>query len=79
MFAGPQITDVCKREKPKAIVYDQEFAELVQDAGKRRKRFVAWFDGEDGKPGLRRSAAGGPDRPRRHAPTSSRRPRRAAW
>jgi fatty-acyl-CoA synthase len=50
MFAGPQITDVCRREKPKAIVYDQEFAELVQDAGKRRKRFVAWFDGEDGKP-----------------------------
>jgi len=50
MFAGPQITDVCKREKPKAIVYDQEFAELVQEAGKRRKRFVAWFDGEDGAP-----------------------------
>jgi acyl-CoA synthetase (AMP-forming)/AMP-acid ligase II len=50
MFAGPQITDVCKREKPKALVYDQEFAELVQEAGKRRKRFVAWFDGEDGAP-----------------------------
>ena len=50
MFAGPQITDVCEREKPKAIVYDQEFAEMVEDAGKRRKRFVAWFDGEDGKP-----------------------------
>jgi acyl-CoA synthetase (AMP-forming)/AMP-acid ligase II len=50
MFAGPQITDVCMREKPKAIVYDQEFAGMVEDAGKRRKRFVAWFDGEDGKP-----------------------------
>jgi acyl-CoA synthetase (AMP-forming)/AMP-acid ligase II len=50
MFAGPQITDVCAREKPKAIVYDQEFANLVAEAGKRRKRFVAWFDGEDGKP-----------------------------
>src|SRR4051794_28081764 len=49
MFAGPQITDVCAREKPKAIVYDQEFADLVADAGRRRKRFVAWFDGEDGK------------------------------
>ena len=78
MFAGPQITDVCKREKPKAIVYDQEFAELVQEAGKRRKRFVAWFDGEDGAP-LRRPVVGGLDRPRRHRPTSSRRPRRAAW
>jgi fatty-acyl-CoA synthase len=50
MFAGPQITDVCKREKPKAIVYDQEFAEMVEEAGKRRKRFVAWFDGETGPP-----------------------------
>jgi acyl-CoA synthetase (AMP-forming)/AMP-acid ligase II len=50
MFAGPQITDVCAREKPKAIVYDQEFANLVEEAGKRRKRFVAWFDGDEGKP-----------------------------
>ncbi|WCB93734.1 2-succinylbenzoate--CoA ligase [Baekduia alba] len=50
MFAGPQITDVCAREKPKAIVYDEEFADLVKDAGKRRKRFVAWFDGESGPP-----------------------------
>jgi acyl-CoA synthetase (AMP-forming)/AMP-acid ligase II len=50
MFAGPQITDVCAREKPKAIVYDQEFAGMVEEAGKRRKRFVAWFDGEEGKP-----------------------------
>jgi fatty-acyl-CoA synthase len=50
MFAAPQITDVCKREKPKAIVYDHEFEDLVKEAGKRRKRFVAWFEGEDGKP-----------------------------
>src|SRR4051794_2956144 len=50
MFAAPQITDVCAREKPKAIVYDQEFAGLVEDAGKRRKRFVAWFDGAEGRP-----------------------------
>ncbi|HWH92622.1 MAG TPA: acyl-CoA synthetase [Baekduia sp.] len=50
MFAGPQITDVCAREKPKAIVYDQEFANLIEEAGKRRKRFVAWFDGKTGLP-----------------------------
>jgi acyl-CoA synthetase (AMP-forming)/AMP-acid ligase II len=50
MFAGPQITDVCKREKPKAIVYDQEFAGMVEEAGKRRKRFVAWFDGDSTSP-----------------------------
>ena len=49
-FAAPQITDVCKREKPKAIIYDHEFANLVEEAGKRRKRYVGWFDGETGPP-----------------------------
>jgi acyl-CoA synthetase (AMP-forming)/AMP-acid ligase II/carbon monoxide dehydrogenase subunit G len=43
-FAGPQLTEVVDREKPKAIIYDEEFAELLEDAGKRRKRFVAWHD-----------------------------------
>jgi len=47
MFAGPQITDVVDREKPAAIVYDEEFSKLVEDAGKGRKRFIAWFDGPD--------------------------------
>ncbi|HEX8053701.1 MAG TPA: AMP-binding protein [Thermoleophilaceae bacterium] len=46
-FAGPQLTEVVKREKPVAVVYDEEFAELLADAGKRRKRFVAWYEGED--------------------------------
>ena len=41
-FAGPQLSDVVKREKPRAIVYDQEFTDLLSDAGRRRKRFVAW-------------------------------------
>ena len=46
-FAGPQLAEVVGREKPKAIVYDEEFTELLEDAGKRRKRFIAWVDGED--------------------------------
>jgi acyl-CoA synthetase (AMP-forming)/AMP-acid ligase II/uncharacterized membrane protein len=46
-FAGPQLTDVVKREKPVGIVYDEEFANLVEDAGRRRKRFIAWHDGGD--------------------------------
>jgi acyl-CoA synthetase (AMP-forming)/AMP-acid ligase II/uncharacterized membrane protein len=46
-FAGPQLTEVVKREKPVAIIYDEEFADLLEDAGKRRKRFVAWYEGED--------------------------------
>ena len=43
-FAGPQLTEVVQREKPSAIVYDQEFTELLEEAGKRRKRFVGWVD-----------------------------------
>jgi fatty-acyl-CoA synthase len=45
-FAGPQITDVVKRESPRAIIFDQEFTELVSDAAVRRKRFIAWRDPE---------------------------------
>ena len=43
-FSGPQLRDVCERERPVAVVYDQEFEELLSEAGKRRKRFVAWHD-----------------------------------
>jgi len=43
-FAGPQITDVVERENPTALIYDQEFAELVGEAGSTRKRFVSWRD-----------------------------------
>ncbi|HEX2085632.1 MAG TPA: acyl-CoA synthetase [Solirubrobacteraceae bacterium] len=46
-FAAPQVTDVVDREEPVAIVYDEEFAGMVEEAGKGRKRFIAWFDGPD--------------------------------
>jgi acyl-CoA synthetase (AMP-forming)/AMP-acid ligase II len=45
-FAGPELTDVVKREKPKGLVYDEEFSGLLSEAGRRRKRFVAWRDSE---------------------------------
>src|SRR4051794_34797686 len=45
-FSGPQLTDVAKREKPKAVVYDQEFAAVLKAAATRRKRYVAWRDGK---------------------------------
>src|SRR4051812_43166406 len=48
-FSGPQLTDVAKREKPKAIIYDFEFAEVLSDAAYRRKRYIAWYDPDDGK------------------------------
>ena len=40
MFAAPQITDVVKREGPRAMVFDEEFENLVHDAAVRRKRFI---------------------------------------
>jgi acyl-CoA synthetase (AMP-forming)/AMP-acid ligase II len=43
-FAGPQITDVVRREKPIALIYDDEFEGLTHDAGERRKRFIAWHE-----------------------------------
>jgi fatty-acyl-CoA synthase len=46
-FAGPQIYDVVQREGPRAIVFDEEFRDLIGEAAVRRKRFVAWNDGED--------------------------------
>jgi acyl-CoA synthetase (AMP-forming)/AMP-acid ligase II len=43
-FAGPQITDVLAREEAAAVVYDQEFAQLVAPGASSRKRFVAWSE-----------------------------------
>ncbi|MEA2684348.1 MAG: hypothetical protein QOK05_2676 [Chloroflexota bacterium] len=45
-FAGPQLTEVVKREKAEAIVYDAEFAQLIGPARRNRKRFVAWHKGQ---------------------------------
>jgi acyl-CoA synthetase (AMP-forming)/AMP-acid ligase II/uncharacterized membrane protein len=45
-FAGPQLAEVVEREGPRAIIYDEEFAGLLEQAGKGRKRVVAWHDSE---------------------------------
>ena len=45
-FAAPQLTEVVKREKPAALIYDEEFGDLLEEAGRRRKRFIAWHDSE---------------------------------
>ncbi len=48
MFSGPQLEGVMDREDPVALVYDQEFRELLSeaDADTGVKRFVAWNDGD---------------------------------
>src|SRR3954452_24745466 len=47
-FAGPQITDVVNREEAVAIIYDQEFGNLVADAAEGRKTYLSWEDPEAG-------------------------------
>jgi fatty-acyl-CoA synthase len=41
-FAGPQIAEVVAREQAAALIYDDEFASLIGDAGRRDQRFIAW-------------------------------------
>ena len=78
-FAGPQLAEVVERERPKAIIYDEEFSGLLTDAGKRRKRIVAWHDSDNlDDPTIDELIASGdpdgrrPARPQRGAPSSSR-------
>jgi fatty-acyl-CoA synthase len=40
-FAGPQIADVIRREDPVAVIYDEEFSELVSEGAADRIRFIA--------------------------------------
>lgn len=44
-FAGPQLADVCEREGVRAVIHDQEFGEVLREAGPGRKCFVAWEEG----------------------------------
>jgi acyl-CoA synthetase (AMP-forming)/AMP-acid ligase II len=46
MFAGPQLIEVTRREGPKALVYDEEFAGLLDGVGEGVARIVGWAEGE---------------------------------
>jgi acyl-CoA synthetase (AMP-forming)/AMP-acid ligase II len=46
MFAGPQLVEVMRREEPKALVYDEEFAGLLDGVDESVARVVAWHDVE---------------------------------
>jgi fatty-acyl-CoA synthase len=41
-FAGPQLADVIERESPAALVYDQEFEELLAGGARGLRRYIAW-------------------------------------
>src|SRR5215218_8857966 len=73
MFAGPQLVEVTRREGPKALVYDAEFAGLLAEVDDSVARIVGWEEGEDsGATTLEQLIAGGdesdhrppPDKPR---------------
>ncbi len=74
MFAGPQLVEVTRREGPKALVYDAEFAGLLEGVDDSVARIVGWSDGEEaaGETTLEQLIAAGaesdhkppPDKPR---------------
>jgi fatty-acyl-CoA synthase len=50
-FSGPQLVDVMEREEPAALIYDEEFAELLGEAKEDTRRYVSWReDGSSGDP-----------------------------
>ena len=48
-FSAPQLGEVCAREKPAAIVFDEEFTELIDKSGIEVTRVLAWHDGDAGE------------------------------
>ncbi|NUS44887.1 MAG: AMP-binding protein [Mycobacteriaceae bacterium] len=43
-FSGPQAADVCLREGVDALVYDEEFTEVVANVVAPKGRFLAWVE-----------------------------------
>ena len=43
-FAGPQIAEVCEREEPRLLIYDEEFIPLCAQAAEGRPTVIAWND-----------------------------------
>jgi fatty-acyl-CoA synthase len=52
MFAGPQLAEVMHREGPRALIYDEEFEELLGEVDGGIDRIIAWTDGEPEGPTL---------------------------
>jgi acyl-CoA synthetase (AMP-forming)/AMP-acid ligase II len=72
MFAGPQLAEVMRREGPKALIHDEEFADLLGGVDTGVQRVVAWCTEEADAPTLDSLIASGeesnlkppPDKPR---------------
>jgi acyl-CoA synthetase (AMP-forming)/AMP-acid ligase II len=63
MFAGPQLAEVTRREGPKALVYDEEFAGLLEGVDDSVARVVGWSEeeGSGGEVTLEQLLAAGED------------------
>jgi len=46
-FSGPQLADVARREDPKVVIFDDEFAGVLADATAGRMRLVAWHEPDE--------------------------------
>ena len=46
-FAAPQLGEVCEREKPSAVIYDEEFTDLIDRSGIAVERIVAFVDSDE--------------------------------
>ncbi|HXV05953.1 MAG TPA: AMP-binding protein [Solirubrobacterales bacterium] len=72
MFAGPQLVEVTRRERPKILVCDEEFTELLGEVDEKVERVVGWTDGGAAGPTIDSLIAAGdesslkppPDKPR---------------
>jgi len=66
-FAGPQLEDVLEREGAGTLIYDEEFAQIVEQGGSKLQRFLSWTDGDPAVPTLdqlaRENVAKPPPRP----------------
>jgi fatty-acyl-CoA synthase len=75
MFSGPQLSEVMKREGPELLVYDEEFAELLDGVEESIDRVVGWSENGSGDPTLDKLIAAGdegdlkPPSEERSAPT----------
>ena len=59
MFAEPQLAEVTKREGPKALVYDEEFSDLLAGVDDSVTRIIGWSDGAASGPTLDSLIEGG--------------------
>ncbi|MDV6013703.1 acyl-CoA synthetase [Haloechinothrix sp. LS1_15] len=66
-FAKPQLADVARREGVRALIYDEEFTELLDAVDPAVERYLAWADsdtpGDGSVPLLDELIAGVDDRP----------------